>query len=94
MKYYLTFFMGMGLLGLQGCRMPDTSEGGSGGVLNSCRVQCERNATNFLEREECLAACEEQGKTIRSIPDRSENFYNGVSVKNPMNQRNSTASRA
>ena len=96
MNYYhfLTFFLGIGFLIVQGCSMPGASGQFTSGASSSCRAQCERNATNFLEREECLSACEDKGKVIRSVPDRSENFYNGVAVKNPMNQRNATASRA
>ncbi|WP_152531023.1 hypothetical protein [Holospora undulata] len=77
---------------MQACRMP--GENGEKKVSDSCRTNCERNATNFLEREECLSACSQKGKSIRSVQDHSDNFYNGVAVKNPMNERNPTASRA
>ena len=92
--YLLVSFLGIGYLILQGCNMPGSPKNFTSGAASSCRAQCERNATNFLEREECLAACEDKGKVIRSVPDRSGNFYNGVGVKNPMNERNPTASRA
>ncbi|ETZ06793.1 hypothetical protein P618_201085 [Holospora obtusa F1] len=90
MKNCLVFLIILGGVMLSACQVPVGNQRSS----DSCQKNCERNATNFLEREECLSACAEKGKSIRSMPDRSGNFYNGVSVKNPMNERNSTASRA
>lgn len=74
---------------LEGCQFPPSSSSS-----DECQVKCSRTATNAVEKQECLDTCRKQGKAIRSMTDRSLNFYNGLAVKNPMNERNTTASLA
>ena len=82
-----------GFLILEGCHMPSGS-GQRRSEKSDCEAQCDRNATNLVEREECLAMCREKGTKIVSVDNHSTTFRNGMAVKNPMNERNITASMA
>ena len=97
-KYWIFSSLILGFLSLQGCDISPggmgTSSGGTSSGNNSCEAQCDRNATNRIERESCKTACRQKGTKIVSVDDNSTTFRNGVAVKNPLNERNVTASLA
>lgn len=82
-----------GFLILEGCQMPSGSAQRQP-EKSSCEAQCDLNATNLVEREDCIAMCRQKGTKIVSVDDHSTTFRNGMAVKNPMNERNVTASMA
>jgi hypothetical protein len=92
-NYFIVLSLLCSVLTLQGCVGPSGGMQAPGKASN-CEAQCDRNATNLVEREECLAMCRQKGTKIVSVDDHSTTFRNGVAVKNPMNERNITASMA
>ena len=94
MKYDVRMLVALlGFLSLEACNMvPGSGAESSSG--NNCEAHCNLNATNLVEREECMAMCRQKGTKIISVDDHSTTFRNGVAVKNPMNERNITASMA